>query len=390
MEIRMHSESENSLSRGKKFHVALFDFLLMIICCAILFAAFLLFFRGSDQYEQMQRTISSAEAELAEVCTKTKLTSLETSEDGATLLSMEHIADEYVLGQVYASYILRDDPQQMDTLFADATEMTVENDPCYYYITQYRTNHKANYANFSEEITEEYYLKATQSLGGIYNGENYPVLTPEAADAVFAYLKGDSDDTRTHDRIKNMYLTMLQELVSDFMENCSAYKSAQQKYEQANLNMYSYYVYALLIAYCLSMVIFYLVIPLCFKDGRTVFMRLFRLRCLDVEKNDVGAGQVVIRFVCQLLLYLFAPLLILLCCIDTATFYVIIFIRFFNYFNLVSLGTFALVLNVCNMIFTFYSKKKKQTIAEFAAQMITVEDSRVRTIKIGEKTVQLH
>lgn len=390
MEIRMHSESENSLGRGKKFHVALFDFLLMTICCAILFAAFLLFFQDSEYYGRMQYTISSAEAELAEVCAQTKLTSLETSEDGTTLLSMEHIADEYVLGQVYASYILRDDPQQMDTLFADATEMTVENDPCYYYITQYRTNQKANYANFREEITEAYYLKAIQSLDGIYSGEKYPVLTPEAADAVFAYLKGDSDDARTHDQIKNMYLTMLQEMVSDFMENCSVYKSAQQKYEQANLHMYSYYVYALLIAYCLSMATFYLVIPLCFKDGRTVFMRLFRMRCLDVEKNDVGAGQVIIRFVCQLLLYLFAPLLILLCCVDVATFFVIIFIRFFNYFNLVSIGTFAIVLSVCNMIFTFYSKKKKQTIAEFVAQMITVEDSRIKTIKIGERTVQLH
>lgn len=390
MEIRMHSESENSLSRGKKFHIALFDFLLMTICCAVLFAAFLLIFQGSDPYEQMQRTISSAEAELAEVCAQTKLTRLETTEGGETLLSMEHIADEYVLGQVYASYILWDDPRKMDTLFEDATEMTADNDPCYYYITQYRTEHKERYSGSGEELTQACYMEATRSLKGVYADEQYPVLTPEAADAVFAYLKGDSDDAGTYTQVKKMYLTLLQQMVSDFMENCSLYKSAQQSYEQANLHMYSHYVYALLVSYCLSMATFYLVIPLCFKDGRTVFMRLFRLRCLDVEKNDVGAGQVVIRFACQLLLYLFALLLILLCCVDVATFFVIVFIRFFNYFNLISIGTFAIVLSVCNMIFTFYSKKKKQTIAEFVAQMITVEDSRIKTIKIGEREVQLH
>ena len=390
MKIRMHTESENSLSRGKKFYIALFDFLVMTICCAILFATFVLFFQNSEPYRQMQDTISSAEKKLADACTETKLTRLETTEDGTMLLSMEHIADEYVLGQVYARYMLQGDPKKADALFTGATAMTAESDPCYYYIAHYRSEHKDAYSVYDEKLTEAYYLESVRELEGVFAGKNYPVLTSEAADAVFAYLKGESDDRQVYNRVKDMYLSVLQELISDFMKNCSVYINAQQNYEQASLHLYSHLVYALLIAYFISMTVFYLVLPLCLKDGRTIFMRLFRLQSLHVDKNDVGAGQVAIRFVCQLLLYLFAPLLILLCCVDIATYFIIIFVRFFNYFNLISLGTFALMLSVCNMIFTFYSKKKKQTAAEFLSQMITVEDSRIKTIKIGEKTIQLH
>lgn len=390
MKLRVLSESENSLGRGKKFYVALFDFLLMIICCAFLFAAFLLTFQRSDSYRQMLRTISSAEMSLANVCVETKLTSLESDENGAKLLSMERIADNYVLGQVYASYLLQDDPKQNDSLFANAVSMNQENDPCYYYITRYRQDHKAEYTNFDEKINLAYYVQTIQGQDGMYSSEEYPVLTIAAADAVFAYLKGESKDSEVHDQVKSMYVSMTQELVRDFMENCSVYAEEQQKYEQANLEMYRYYVYALLIAYFLSMLVFYLVIPLLLKDGRTVFMRLFRLRSLNVDKEDVSGGQVGIRFACQLLLNLFAPLLILLVSMDISTFFSIIFVRFFRYFNLMSVGTFAMMLSACNMIFTFYSKKKKQTFAEFIAKIITVEDSRIRTIEIGGKTVELH
>lgn len=137
------------------------------------------------------------------------------------------------------------------------------------------------------------------------------------------------------------------------------------------------------------MLVFYLAMPLILKEGRTIFMRLFKLTCVNNENQPIVWYQVLIRCACQIVFYLFTPLLLLLLSMDISTFVAIIFVRYMRFFNLFAVGTLALVFTLCNMLFTFYRKKKKQTLAEFCAKIVTIQDNRTKTITIGAQTIEI-
>ena len=387
-QLQVLTESENSLSRGKKFYVALFDFLSMFLACVLLFVCFIAIFQSSDGYKNITESISAAEKALADACVETKLTKYETSDNGTSLASMERIAVDYVKAQAYARFVANGDERATDKIFANVVQITAETDPCLYYIDVYKVAHKSDYSTVNADLTVEHYTETLRKTE-CFDESEYPLLTTESAEAVYAYLKNSNASDKVFADVKTAYSSIVEECVGDFMNNSNAYAAKQQTYGDASERLYKTYIYALLIVYVLSMTVFYLVLPLALKDGQTLFMRLFRLRCVNYDTQNIGAGQVVVRFVCQLLLNLFVPLFILLLSMDISTFSVVIFVRFLRFFNLFAVGTLALVLTACNMIFTFYSKKKKQTLAEFIAKIITVEDKRVKTVNLGGIEVEV-
>lgn len=387
MKVKVFTENENSLGRGKKLYVGLFDFLAMFLTCVIIFVIFLAIFQSSSTYSEMSSAISSAEKELAEACVDTKLTRYDSNENGTSLASMESVAVGLVKSQVLARFILDSDERALDPIFTEIEGATPENDPCYYYLKTYKTEHASAYSKESDCTLDVYLetLKRTEKFGD----EEYPVVTITVADEIFNYLKGTSSQDTAYSSLKNTYDDLVNDCVGDFMNNCEIYNEKQEFYGNASEKLYKTYIYALLVAYLLSMIVFYLVMPLVLKEGRTIFVRLFKMRCQNVDAQDVTGGQVVIRFFCQLVLYLFTPLLILLISMDISTFSVIIFVRFLRFFNLLTVGTLAFVLTICNMLFTFYSKKKKQTIAEFISKIVTVEDKRVKTVNLSGIDVEI-
>lgn len=387
MKLQVLTESENSLSRGKKFYVGLFDFLAMFLACILLFVGFLAIFQSSATYATMSGAISSAEKELADVCVETKLTRYESDENGTSLVSMERIAVDYVKSQVLARFVADSDERANDALFKGVNTATTDNDPCYFYLATYKTAHSADYAK-QTDYTVDYYTKNTEKTE-CFDGAAYPLVKADVADEIFAYLKDNSASDKAYNTVKTMYEDMVNGCVGDFMDVSNLYDAKQQQYGAVSERLYKTYIYALLVVYLIAIAVWYLVLPLVFKDGQTVFMRLFRLRCVNYDGQNIGGGQVVVRFVCQLVLYLFTPLLILLLSMDISTFSVVIFVRFLRFFNLFAVGTLALVLTVCNMVFTFYSKKKKQTIAEFVAKIVTVEDKRVKTVNLAGVDVEI-
>ncbi len=387
-QLQVLTESENSLSRSKKFYVALFDFLLMFLTCILLFVSFLGLYQSSDKFKKLAEDISVSEKALADACVETKLTLYKTDETGTSLASMERIAVDYVKRQAYTRFVVNGDERVADDVFSNLTQITAENDPCLYYINKYKADHKSDYTTINDKLTSELYRKTLQKTE-CFDGSEYPLLTMESAQAVYDYLKNSNVSDAVFENVKTAYSSLVEDCVRDFMNNSNLYANKQQTYGQLSEKLYKTYIYALMIVYAVSMAVFYLVLPLILKDGQTLFMRLFRLRCVNYDTQNINEGQVIVHFVCQLLLNLFAPLFILLIAMDISTFSVVIFVRFLHFFNLFAIGTLALILTACNMIFTFYSKKKKQTLAEFISKIITVEDKRIKTVNLGGIEVEV-
>ena len=74
---------------------------------------------------------------------------------------------------------------------------------------------------------------------------------------------------------------------------------------------------------------------------------------------------------------------------DINTFINVIFTDFLNYFNIFTLGTLSILLIICNMLFTLYNPKKKQTISEAISQMVVYEDKSLKKIQIGNKEFEI-
>ncbi len=389
MKVQVLTESENSLSRGKKFYVGLFDFLSMFLICAILFVGFLAVFRSTDAYVGMQDDIDTSKKVLADLCVESGLTKYITADGGQSLASMERIAVDCVKGQVLARFTADGDERSSDGIFDGITPLTAENDPCLQYLNAYRTAHIAEYANADTSLDADFCLETMRNTD-CFGTEKYPILTTESASAIYTYLTDETASDEIYATVKNAYLTVVKECINDFMDGNSAYAEKQENYADANEKLYRVYLYGLLVAYLLAMITVYLILPLVLKEGRTAFMKLFRLRSLNTfDGGDITNGQTVIRFVCQLFLNLFAPLLVLLISQDISTFAEIIFVKILHFFNFFTVGTLALILTFCNMIFTLYSRRKKQTITEFVSGMTTVEDKRVKNVNLGGIDVEL-
>lgn len=388
MQVQVSTESENSLKRGKKLYVALFDYLVMFLFCIMLFFGFLGVFHKSDKYATLSQNVSLSEKALADACVETKLTSYESGDDGVSLVSRERVARNYVIGQAYARFVKDGDERANSTIFENVTIMNGENDPCYYYATVYKFKNEGEFSSSEENANKDSYLKKLTETG-YFDENDYPLIKIGAAESIFDYLNNSDSSSTIFDDIKSAYSSICEDMVSDFMNNSTIYRERQQAYAVANESLYKWYIYALLIVYFISMLVFYLAMPLILKEGRTIFMRLFRLTCVNNESQPIVWYQVLIRCGCQIVLYLFTPLLMLLISMDIATFTAIIFVRYLRFFNLFAVGTLALVFTLCNMLFTFYRKKKKQTLAEFLAKIVTIQDTRTKTITIGSKTIEI-
>lgn len=388
MKVQVATESENSLKRGKKLYVALFDYLVMFLFCVALFFGFLGVFHKSNTYKTLSQGISISEKELADACVNTKLTAYEEGENGTSLVSRERVARNYVIGQAYARFVANGDERANSSVFENVVIMNPENDAYYHYVTVYRISNEGEFSQQSETVNKEAYLKKIRETG-YFDESEYPLLKIGAAESVFDFLNNPNASSQIFDEIQSAYSTLAEEAVADFMDNSTIYREKQQNYSEANEHLYKWYIYALLIVYFISMLVFYLAMPLILKEGRTIFMRLFKLTCVNNENQPIVWYQVLIRCACQIVFYLFTPLLLLLISMDISTFVVIIFVRYMRFFNLFAVGTLALVFTLCNMLFTFYRKKKKQTLAEFCAKIVTIQDNRTKTITIGAKTIEI-
>ena len=124
-------------------------------------------------------------------------------------------------------------------------------------------------------------------------------------------------------------------------------------------------------------------------DKSTVFMKLFRLKPLNTDGNAIDLINLICRFCSMFVVYLFTILLLSFWVFDINTFINVIFTEFLTYFNIFTLGTLSVLLVFCNMIFTLYNPKKKQTITEAISQIIVYEDKTLKKIQIGNKEFEV-
>lgn len=394
IEILINKNENNSLKRSKKSLVGFLDFLLFFLIASILFALYFSFTHKSDNYNNLVEKITKVENSLADISTSSYLTEYVIDEEGNKYLkSIESFAEEYVIDQVYTS-LLNDGRDVSHQIFENASIIEIDNDPCLRYIKYFRVENKLLFNNDTELSLNDYkknlFDAVSNEVNMIYTTDEYPLLNVSVADKIYEGIINNShQEIKEYNLTKGAYENYMEKCIKDFIGSYEPYITTQIEYDQLLDRIAHIEIIGLFISYGSSLFIVYLLIPLFIKDHCTIFMKLFRLKPLDNNKQPINIGNLIIRFVALFIIYNFVMLLISFFNHDVNTFLNVIFTDFLKFFNLFTIGTLSILLVVCNLIFTFYNKKKKQTIVEALSKIIVYEDKTLQTITIGNHEFEI-
>lgn len=385
----------NSLRRGKKFLVGLLDLVLMFLLSSMMFFSYSTMVHQTKKYKQLIQETNIIENELADIAVSSNLTSYVIDDEGNKYLqSIESIAHEYVVNQVYTSFKL-ENRDISSKIFTNSYELNIDQDICLKYLNEFRVENAENF-NSSTELSYQNYKtfilnEVSNDINSYYDSNDYPLLYGSVSHKIYEGLVNNNyQDVEEYQLIKEAYQSYLEKCINDFMTTYTPYITTQTEYDNLFTKICYYELVGLFASYFISSLILYVIVPaIISKDHSTLFMKLFRLKSLSPNNETITFSNSIIRFVGLIISNLFMVLVVSFIMYDINTFLNILFIDFLNIFNLFSLSTLSLIIKICNMIFTLYDHKKKQTIVESLAKIIVYEDKSLQKIVIGNKEIEI-
>ena len=384
-----NNTEENKLKRSKKFAVAFLDF----VTC--FFLAMSLFFAGEaintslPYYQEETSNISRLENDLTDLVVSSKLSYIKG--DGY-LAQTKDMASSYILSLTYTSV---DIEKRNDEMFKNVTEINEDKDNLYFYYSSYVKDNQSNFSDFSKIKTIDKYkedlLKESKSGdNSIFVTEGYPFFTNETANEIYSFLvEGKQTSSTKYNLVYDAYSKLLEEAISQYMELFIPYVNLVNEHSSTLDHFYQVKIGILLGCFFISILIIYFLIPVCLKDGRTLFMKIFRLKAISVDEGKITWPFNLLRAISLFFIYLFSTSLIALIVLGGYNGLITIYTVFLGIFNLLFLSVLSILLTICSMLFTFFRKNKKQTFSEFISLMIVKEDDSKKTITVGDKTFEI-
>ena len=394
IDIITTKNSKNTLKLGKKFLIGLLDFILFFLLASVFFSSYEAIIHSTSNYNDKIVNVSRYEEELADISVSSNLTEYIVDEQGNKYLkSIESIAHEYVVNQVYTA-LVNDDRDFKNDIFINSKIINIENDVCLYYINTFKNVNQGLFISENTLTFEDYRLtlfdNVSNEINFIYNDASYPIFNISVATKIYNSLVNNThQELDEYNLVKNSYQQYLEKCINDFMTNYQPYIETQDKYNNSYDSLYRLEIIGLFVSYILALFIYYFLIPLIINDRSTLFMKLFRLKPLNNDKQCIDFVNLICRFISLFIVYLFTLLLMSFSMHDINTFINIIFTDFLKYFNIFTLGTLSILLKICNMLFTLYNPKKKQTIVEAISQITIFEDKTLKKIQIGNREFEI-
>ncbi len=320
--------------RGKKFSVYLLDLVTTFILTMSLFFIGESINTNTRLHKSRLNDLSTIEDETVKVVGESKLTYLK---DDGYLAQVEDITKDYLVRQTFHSI---DENKKNNDFFKETKDIDENSDSLYFYYKTFVIDYKDRFIDSANVMTlEEYvnklFLESKNYENKIFVNEGYPYFTSETADKIYSYLvlNNNYNFKDLYDTIYNSYSTILQTTIDQYMENYQPYIDLANKYQSEVDKFYQIKIAILLSSYILSITIFYYVIPSIFKDGRSLFMKLFKLKAFTVDEKSIPWYSNVIRAIALFINYFFINSLISFIVLGGYSGFIFIFTHFFNVFN---------------------------------------------------------
>ncbi len=366
-------------SRGRKFASYVLDFLTSVILAVILFMLAEFIMNNTSLMKGYREDVSGSYTALIREIEKTGIGE---ADDEENLLSLSTLEENYMKGIVFRTLKENNVSGISEETYKDVKEIDATNDHAYSYYVTFKATHLSDYKEESRVASGwNYYtgqlFKDSDASYFILKENEYPLLTLDTAKAIDNYFRDASYSigSKCYNSVLSSYSLLLEAGTKDVQNNYAPYESLFATYQIVLKRLYIVRDLELLICYALTLLIVYFLIPLLFRNGQTLSMKILKIGATDKRGGNPAWYQLLIKYGVNLIEYfLIIPVVALLFYGPDAL--DLIGSELFWNISYLSLGAFSLIFMILSFALTFLMRNTKQSISEYLSGMI-VKDSEV-------------
>lgn len=269
------------------------------LTCFILTVLFLFvthaIFEATPMVKNKKEEIQEAQYQLNVIVRDSKLDIFD--DTTYNLVGSEKITSSYIEKLVKTS-LIKEGYEDISSYYNNIDEISKENDNLYYYQLTYKNKNISNYNETSSVDISSYISKLEEKTSIKFKVvDSYPYLTLDDARKIDLYIRSDSttDAKDLYNKLYSGYYSYLKESIDEITNKYKPYINQYHLYEVYSNEVFYYRHYELLIAYILSILIVYLLLPIIFKDGITLSMKVLKQAIVYKNKKKYSVYTDLLR-----------------------------------------------------------------------------------------------
>lgn len=379
MEEESFYKSSTPLKMSRKLGTYTLDFFILFICCILLFGLGDLIGNSTGYVNNTKEELQTKQNELYSLVIESKLD--EMSLESGNLKGASTLSIEYVYCSTLAALKNNGVEDISETTYTNYYQIEPAIDNAYYFFTVFKKDKQSSFKDDDEDKSNygvSYYksLLVSKTSSSYFEDGDYPYLTLVSAKKVDSYLRDDNytSGKEIYDSLLAGYQEILLSSQEEYKSYYIPYIEVNEEFNKLSNNIYKVKMIELGLSYILSVFICFFIIPLCFKNGKTVSYRFMQIGVNRTDGFKVKWNNLLIKTLVNLVEYAcLIPLTSLVVYSSQA-------ISLFDYsisigFNFLIVVLISLLFMLFAFIFCFINRKTKQSISEFFSRMV-VKDGR--------------
>ena len=364
-----------ALKRGQKFVSLLTNLTVTAILSVILYFGLDAIVSSAGGFQSDADSLTSKEKNLYSVIEETGLGKKDST---GNFKSNETLANEYAISLSLGSLLQYGESKESlsKSVYGPYESAGTNNDMLYSYYVSFKESHNDDFAQEAlASKGESYYIpRLTKDHEDWFLATGYPYLLEEKARDLDEALRNPSysKGVEVKNFLKTRYASLLEEAIEEVTKSYTPYKESFKEYTNAYRLMQQKKAFEALGGFALAVMIHYFLVPLGFKNGRTL---VDRLQHRPYRKGTGKEPTPVALLIHALLIFLEGigiPGLSMILVYGSQG-VDILSLQLFNTVPLFSIMLFSLLLLLVSYTFSFMNKDKKQTLSELVSNLIQVD-----------------
>lgn len=357
--------------RTKKVGARALDYFLLIIISVLFFVLTNLVVESLPAIKEKESRLSSIQDEMISLVEESKLGEYE----NGSYLSNEDIASNYLHRLIYRSLlnakVSEDDiPSSLSLRYQPIDK---ESDNLYYYYASFKPAHIDEYLsvegingaiNYSETLSKDLEIS-------FLIVDDYPLLNEDDAHKAKNYLLDSSyvPGKAIYESLADRYKSLLEEAINEFESSYVPFLSRSSAHTSLKESLYGLRRIEAAISYALGVLVYFLLLPLFLKDGRTIADKAMNIAYCTNKGERPSIINLSIRVV--IIFFEFSSILSFIPFIIYGSSAIdLLYLPFLWGISFLSIAIFSFVFMLLSFLSSFIEKERKCFTSEFLSQML--------------------
>jgi hypothetical protein len=303
-------------------------------------------------------------------------------DDDSELISSETMSKEYILSLSLTSNEEVVDESKYDGDYV-VGDLSPTSDVAYYYYITFKQEKSSFFAaNSSEKSGLTYYYDKFLNVSNYEvkayfdDSSTYKLLLSSYATALDNFISTETYTTTIDDvtydgreiyiDLYQSYKVVLDEARDDLSSNYTPYIESTEKFDALRSSIIRIKIMEIFASYLSIMFVRWFIIPMIFKDGRTLTFKFMNIAATSIDGKRVKCYSNILSFLIESMMFLMILPIFLVLIYGNSSIYFFTFNLGLN-LNLLILYVFSFAVLITSLIVLIIDKKKRRTISDFAS-----------------------